>query len=125
MSEFKENNTAPVAAEESQEQALAVVQENDLILKFKKPYVFEGKTYTELDLSGLEDATGKDLCEVDKLLKRQGMIDPLMEMSPALACYMAARVTHKPVEFFEGLPMPEVVRLKTMVSGFMYGGGED
>ena len=37
-------------------------QEESLILKFRKPYMFEGKEYTEVDLSAMEDMTAEDLC---------------------------------------------------------------
>ena len=99
--------------------------ESELVLKLKKPYAFEGQTYTEIDLSGLEAATGNDLAAVERSLKKRGVVDPLMEMSTALAAAMAARVSALPEEFFLGLPLYEMVRVKTTVSGFLYGGGGD
>lgn len=36
-------------------------EENELVLTLKKPYEFEGKTYTTLDLSGLENVTAGTL----------------------------------------------------------------
>ena len=32
-------------------------EEESLVLKFKKPYKFEGREYTEVDLSAMEDMT--------------------------------------------------------------------
>ena len=44
----------------------------------------------------------------------------------AYAMYMAARASHKPVEFFKGLPPVEAMKLKNLVTGFLYGGdGEE
>lgn len=108
--------------------ALAVVEEavdNELILRLKKPYTFGGKTYTAVDLSPLEDATGADLAAVERSLKKRGIVDPLMEMSTALAAAMASRMCGLPEEFFLSLPIYEMVKVKTTVSGFLYGGGED
>lgn len=108
--------------------ALAVVEEavdNELILRLKKPYTFGGKTYTAVDLSSLEDATGADLAAVERSLKKRGIVDPLMEMSTALAAAMASRMCGLPEEFFLSLPIYEMVKVKTTVSGFLYGGGED
>ena len=34
---------------------------------------------------------------------------------------MAARVTGKPLEFFQQLPAREAVKLKNLVVGFLYG----
>ena len=50
----------PVTAEDETE-------EESLVLKFRKPYKFEGQEYTEVDLSGMEDMTAGDLCAVGKL----------------------------------------------------------
>ena len=78
-----------------------------------------------MDLSSLEDATGADLAAVERSLKKRGIVDPLMEMSTALAAAMASRMCGLPEEFFLSLPIYEMVKVKTTVSGFLYGGGED
>ncbi len=121
MSDEKRMDTALLA--ENDENTAA--EENALVLKLSKPYVFDGQTFTEVDLSGLEDATGADLIAVERSLKKRGIVDPLMEMSSPLAAAMAARMTGKPEEFYTGLPIRDMVRVKTAVSGFLYGGGED
>lgn len=121
MSDEKRMDTALLA--ENDENTAA--EENALVLKLSKPYVFDGQTFTEVDLSGLEDATGADLIAVERSLKKRGIVDPLMEMSSPLAAAMASRMTGKPEEFYTGLPIRDMVRVKTAVSGFLYGGGED
>lgn len=120
MSDEKRIDTA-LLAENEENPAV----DNNLTLKLSKPYVFDGQTYTEVDLSGLEDATGADLIAVEKSLKKRGIVDPLMEMSSPLAAAMASRMTGKPEEFYTGLPIRDMVKVKTTVSGFLYGGGED
>ncbi|OUN75796.1 hypothetical protein B5G12_01620 [Faecalibacterium sp. An58] len=100
--------------------------QEDLILRFKKPYSFEGETYTEVDLSGLEDLSAADLCKVGKMVKKIDGVDPIAEMSLPYAIFMAARVTGKPLEFFQQLPAREAIKLKNLVAGFLYGGdGEE
>lgn len=109
----------PAAAPDTEDQ-------EDLVLRFKKPYSFEGETYTEVDLSGLEDLSAADLCKVGKMVKKTDGVDPIAEMSLPYAIFMAARVTGKPLEFFQQLPAREAVKLKTLVAGFLYGGvGEE
>ena len=110
---------APAAAHDTEDQ-------EDLVLRFKKPYSFEGESYTEVDLSGLEDLSAADLCKVGKMVKKTDGLDPIAEMSLPYAIYMAARVTGKPIEFFQQLPAREAIKLKNLVAGFLYGGdGEE
>ena len=110
---------APAAAPDTEDQ-------EDLVLRFKKPYSFEGETYTEVDLSGLEDLSAADLCKVGKMVKKIDGVDPIAEMSLPYAIFMAARVTGKPLEFFQQLPAREAIKLKNLVAGFLYGGdGEE
>lgn len=100
----------------------------DLILRFGKPYKFGGMEYTEVDLSGLEDVTAGVLESVGKIVSKKapGMNPALLEMSLQFCNYLAQRVAKLPLEFFTGLPAKEAIKLKTMVTGFLYGGdGED
>ena len=100
----------------------------DLVLRFGKPYKFGGQEYTEVDLSGLEDVTAGMLENVGKIAakKNPGMNPALQEMSLTFCTYLAQRVAKLPLEFFTGLPAKEAIKLKTMVTGFLYGGdGED
>lgn len=100
----------------------------DLILRFAKPYKFGGQEYTEVDLSGLEDVTAGVLESVGKIVSKKapGMNPALLEMSLQFCNCLAQRVAKLPLEFFTGLPAKEAIKLKTMVTGFLYGGdGED
>lgn len=100
----------------------------DLVLRFAKPYKFGGVEYTEVDLSGLEDVTAGVLENVGKIVSRKypGMNPALLEMSMPFCSHLAQRVAKLPLEFFTGLPAREAVKLKAMVTNFLYGGdGED
>lgn len=79
-------------------------QEESLILKFRKPYMFEGKEYTEVDLSAMEDMTAEDLCAMGKIMTKLGIVNPVAEMTVDYAIYMAARASGKPVEFSRACP---------------------
>jgi hypothetical protein len=92
----------------------------DYSIKFKKPYSFEGAEFTEVDLSGLESLTAKDLMEADKQFTATGQVAAVNEMSLGYACIIAARVSKKPVEFFENLPAQEAIKVKNTVSSFFY-----
>jgi len=101
-------------------------EEESLILTLGKPYKFEGQTYTEVDLSALEDTSAADLAAVNKILSRKGVVTPMPEMTLDFCIYMAARISNHPAEFFLGLPARDTIKLKNLVTGFLYGGdGED
>ena len=100
----------------------------DLVLRFGKPYKFGGQEYTEVDLSGLEDVTAGVLGNVGKIVSKKapGMNPALQEMSLTFCTYLAQRVAKLPLEFFTGLQAKEAIKLKAMVTNFLYGGdGED
>ena len=100
----------------------------DLVLRFNKPYKFGGMEYTEVDLSGLEDVTAGVLESVGKIVakKNPGMNPALQEMSMTFCTYLAQRVAKLPLDFFTGLPAKEAIKLKAMVTNFLYAGdGED
>ena len=91
-------------------------EENDLVLRFAKPY-----TFTEVDLSGLENITAADMIATQKQMTKGGSVDMLPEMSLQYATIIAARITGKPIEFFTRLPAREAIKLKNIVSGFIFG----
>ena len=129
MDEIKNN----AALEAEQTTALAPAapaeepEEESLILKFRKPYKFEGVEYTEVDLSGREDTTAADPQAVGRVVtKKNPAANPAtVEMTLEYAQFMAARVAHLPLEFFERLPAKEAIKLKGIVVGFLYGGAGD
>lgn len=119
-------NPAP-EQEAPQEPAEELVEES-LVLKLTRPYVFEGKTYGELDLSGLEDVTAGTLENVGRQVskKNPGINPAVLETSTPFCIMLAARVTKLPLEFFQRLPAKDGIALKALITNFLYGGdGED
>lgn len=100
------------------------VEEGALVVKFSKPFVFENKTYTEVDLRGLENLNGEDLCRADRAVRAQGNTAPMTEMTPDIACFLGSVAARLPVEFFKALPIMEMVKVRNAVSGFLLGGDE-
>ena len=98
-----------------------VEEENKLVVTLSKPYVFEGVTYTEMDLTPLDNIRAADMIKVNRTLTRSGSTDFLQEMTLEYACVLAAQVTKMPVEFYEGLPAKDAMKLKSRVTGFLYG----
>lgn len=98
------------------------IEEGSMIVRFKKPFRFEGKEYTELDLSGMEDMTGADMIAVNKIMHRTSAgIDVMPEVSVEYAFHFAARASKLPFEFFTSLPPKEAMKVKNRVMGFLFG----
>lgn len=101
-----------VEAEEKQKEP------EDLIIRFKKPYTFEHKTYVGVDLSGLHNLCSKDIWKINRSYRNAGNISLLQEMDAEYTARVAARASGMPIEFFEGLSLPDMIEIRTMVSSF-------
>lgn len=96
--------------------------EVEMLIKFKKPYVFDKVEYTEIDLTGLDDLQASDMIAVNKLIARTAAgIDVMPEVSLEYACNLAAKATKMPVEFFLQLPPKEAMKVKNRVMAFLFG----
>lgn len=108
--------TAQAAAGSAEDTA----EENKYLVKFRKPFTWEDKTYNEVDLSGMEDLTGRDMIQAQRIMERSGSINVLPEMSLEYACIFASRATKMPIEFFQALPPKEAIRIKNKITSFFY-----
>jgi hypothetical protein len=95
-------------------------EDDELIVKYRKPYTFEGEVHNELDLHGLEDLTGRDLTAIEKSFNKTGVSSFVPESTTTFAKIVATRVTGLPAEYFEDLPAGEVEKIKNAVVGFLY-----
>lgn len=115
--EPKEQTPVTTATEPAPEQE----EENKYLIKFRKPFIWEDNTYTEIDMSGLEDLSAKDMIHAQRTMERSGSINVLPEMSLEYACIFASKATKMPVEFFQALPPKEAIKVKNKVTNFFYG----
>jgi hypothetical protein len=96
-------------------------EENEYLITFKKPYVFDGTEHMSIDLSGLDNLKASDMIAANKVLDRTGSFSFLPEMSLQYACIIAAKATKLPIEFFNGLHPKEAVKVKNKVVSFFFG----
>lgn len=94
---------------------------NQKKITFKKPYKFENRDYKEVDLSGLDDMKTSDLIDADVQFSTSGQFSVMNELSLGYAIIVASKTSGKPVEFFEGLPATEGLKVKNVVMGFLNG----
>lgn len=123
MKDEKTEKMEAVAVESTATFDEAENEEVSMIIKFKKPYKFEGKEYTEVDLSGLDDLQASDMIAVNKYMQRTsgGVIDVMPEVSMEYACVLASKAAKLPIEFFTSLPPREAMKVKNRVMGFLFG----
>lgn len=71
------------------------------IIKLKKPYKFEGVEYTEIDLSGMDELTANDMIAINRIMNRTNPgVDVMPEVSMEYAMNFACKATKLPIEFF-------------------------
>ncbi len=93
---------------------------NPFIVIFTKPFVFEGKSYDSVDLSGLETMQAADMIVVNKIMDRGGNANTMPETSLEYACLISARVSNLPIEFFKSLPPRDAMKIKACVTNFLF-----
>ena len=122
----KEQNT-PLTGEDKdtllEEDTFLTEEEDDvsLVVTLKNPYHFEGKEYTEIDLTTLESLTTNDMIAAERHYSRHTAISAMPELSFEYSMELAARATKLPVEFFFGLPPREGMKVKNRVASFLFG----
>lgn len=90
-------------------------------LTLSRPYLFEGKEYTEIDLNGLEKLTIQDAVDAQRQLFGEGEAATAMlcETTTAFARVIAAKATELPIEFFKLMPRGISRRVVTAVQRYM------
>ncbi len=92
------------------------------IVKFDKPYKFEGKEYDSLDFSGAEKLTVADLIDVQRSLANDLAALSAMEATTAFAQAMAVKATGKPVEFYKLMPRNKIKHVQKAILNAMDSG---
>jgi len=95
--------------------------ERENVVVLGKPYTFEGKEYTEIDLSGLDGLTIRDAVDVQKaLFGQQETASALVcETTTSFAMAIAARATGLPIEFFKLMPRGAGMQVKRAVQSYI------
>ena len=90
------------------------------VMQLEETYHFKGQTYTEVDLNGIADLNSMNESEAENRLARAGFMVTETSFNYLFACILASMATGLPEEFFTGLPLREVLKLKNAVndSGF-------
>lgn len=119
--EQKATETEVEAAPVSEETAALPESASPYEVTFTRPHTFEGKTYTSVNLEGLETMTSKDMRDAESWLTKKGIVSATPEMSMEYAVFIASRAAKLPIEFFESLHPKNAIKIKNKVTNFFYG----
>ena len=86
------------------------------VMPLEKPYFFQGKEYTEVDLRGVADLSSMHESHAENRMAREGFFVTENSFNYLYACVIASMATGLPEEFFTGLPLKEVAKLKNAVN---------
>lgn len=89
-------------------------------VRFSRPYVFEEETFDGIDMSCLEGISTRDMMEIEKRFYRFGITSMNPENTLAYAKLVMQKASGLPIEFFEGLPAKEMMKIKGKVVSFFY-----
>lgn len=88
------------------------------VYTFSKPYEFEGETYESIEFD-LESLKGSDISAAKKTFSAAGGFSPLPATDSDFCALILARLTKKPVEFFNDMPAKDYCNLTQQVSNFL------
>ena len=127
MNENKTRATANIEALEPKSKSIEIVvdetrsEETTPVVKFSNTYNFEGKEIKEIDLSKLNELSGKDSKQIKKLYKKiadNTSVSP--ETTDEYAMAAASFITGLPLEFFEQIRLPDLVKIRLRVINFIF-----
>lgn len=98
-----------------------ITTENSKIVKLKTPIEFDGKTVSEIDFSGLDKLTGKDLRELDRLFRNLGGSKSrnTKELDSLYLQLVASRGSGLPLEFFDALSIKDATLVEVITRNFL------
>ena len=86
------------------------------VMPLERPYTYKGKQYQEIDLNGVADLNSLHESEAENRMARAGFVVTENSTNYLYACVIASMATGLPEEFFTGLPLYELIKLKNSVN---------
>lgn len=86
--------------------------------EFSKKYKFEEKEYDTVDIP-VEDMTGRDFADVKRSWSKEGNFSAVPAADSEFCIRVAAKMSRKPVEFFEQMPAGDYCKIAQSVSNFL------
>lgn len=86
------------------------------VMKLEQPQDYKGKVYQEIDLNAIADLNSLHESEAENRLAREGFVVTENATNYLYACVIASMATGIPEDFFTGLPLYELLKLKNAVN---------
>lgn len=86
------------------------------VMQLEKPQDYKGKVYQEIDLNGIADLNSLNESEAENRMAREGFVVTENSTNYLYACVIASMATGIPEDFFTGLPVCELLKLKNAVN---------
>lgn len=94
--------------------------ENDVILlKLSRPYVFAGQTYTEINLTGIDKLMAGDMIDAENHVIREGLYTPTPEATLEYSFFIARKLSGQPIGFFMQFAPEDADHLRKMIKSFL------
>ena len=101
-----------------------------MIIKLNKPYEFEGQTYEQIELM-CDSLSGQDLMGLKKkyssISGKRRAVDQMADRNVSMLVtdtdfqlFVLSELSGQPIEFFTGLPCPEMISVLAEVQGFFF-----
>jgi len=102
--------------------ASAETAKNVYIHKLSEPFVYAGKTYTEMEFR-FEDLTGRDMLDVEKEMQDIQEYALAPEISRGFQFRLAARAAGVGSDVLENLPLKDFNKITNEARNFLIGTG--
>lgn len=89
---------------------------------FKKPFEYEGRTYTELTFN-FEGLTGRDMLAIESEMQAMSEYALAPEISASLQCKMAARAAGIGSDVLEAMPLQDFNKITGAAQRFLTDSG--
>ena len=86
------------------------------VMRLAQAHYYKGKSYQEIDLNGVADLNSLNESEAENRMAREGFVVTENSTNYLYACVIASMATGIPEDFFTGLPLYEVLKLKNAVN---------
>ena len=94
------------------------MEENKVIVKFNKPFTYEGVTYEELEMD-FESLTGADLVSIEREMNMENEFALTPEISPNFCGRIAAKAAGVNHVIIFALPLKEFTKVKNAARDFL------
>ena len=91
-------------------------QTENHVMRLEQPYTYGGKEYTKINLSGVADLNSLNESEAENRMAREGFMIVETSFNYLYACVIASMGSGLPEDFFTGLPLRELLKLKNEVN---------